>query len=437
MCFVNPGSSYLPIGEQQDQSGEAESSIRPSLSQVKKSWGFRRTTIARREFMDEVGDLAHSPPLLRRGRSRRTCQTLQTTSETCATQRTTAVTRSVIDDLEWSAPSSPVSEESKPASEAFAGGSLDPSMWQDFGSAFHTAFSLLGGNEGLSLEMSDALPVPDMVEAIEPPPPEALDETELLDDNMEAADDMVNAHPVDLDIVAGGEVDDVVLISGPEEDSDEMTLLQIKEQLEHKNKQRARGGKGGKGKARGKGRGRGRRKARGRGRGRGRAVELQLNIADDEDDDNDVIIVNPVEQQLQAEEKLNDSCGPAEMAKSPAQSVNSLSPAQRSNPDCIYIESDLDPVTDATAGQYDDAPEEQEEEEEEKDSINEGEHSDILDSKGYDSSALYCICRQKHNNRYKHISGNKISRAFGDLSTSTICHFHFLMTVVSSLFQGS
>lgn len=438
MYIVNPGSSCLSIDEQQDQSGEAESSIRPSLSQVKKSWGFRRTTIARREFLDEVGDLAHSPPLVRRGRSRRTCQTPQTTSETCATQKTTAATRSVIDDLEWSAPSSPVSEESKPASEAFAGGSLDPTMWQDFGSAFHTAFSLLGGNEGLSLEMPDALPVSDMVEAteaIEPPPAQALDETELPDDNMEAADGMENSHPVDLDIVAGGDVDDVVLISAQEEDSDEMTLLQIKEQLEHKNRQGAKGGKGGRGKARGKGRGRGRRKGKGKGRGRGRAVELQLSIADDEDNDDDVIIVNPAEQKLLVEEKLNDTCGAAEMATSPAHSVISLSPAQQSNPDCIYIESDLDQVTDATPGQYDDASEEQQEEE--KDCINEGEHSDILDSKGYDSSALYCICRQKHNNRYTLISGNKISRAFGDFNTSAICQFHFLMTVVCSLLQGS
>lgn len=445
MYFFNPASSCLSIDEQQDQSEEAESSIRPSLAEVKKSWGFRRTTLARREFLDEVGDLAHSPPLVRRGRSRRTSQTPMTTSETCATQRATAATRSVIDDLEWSAPSSPIAEENKPASEPFAGGSLDPSLWQDFGSAFHTAFSLLGGNEGLSLEMPDALPVSDMVEAtdaIEPPSPQAMDETEM-PDNREAADDMEISHPVALDFVAGGDIDEVVLISGQEEDSDEMTLIHIKEQLEYKSRQEhtgARGGKGGRGKARGKGRGRGRRKARGRGRGRGRAVELQSSIADDEDNDDEVIIVNPAEQRVQEEEKLNDPCGPAEMEASPAHSVISLSPAQQSNSDCIYIESDLDQITDATPGQYDDAPEEQEQEqqeEEEKGNINEGEHPDILDSKGYDSNALYCICRQKHDNRYTHISGNKISRAFRDLNTSTICQFHFLITVVCSLLQGS
>lgn len=367
--------------------------------------------------MDQVGDLAHSPPLVRRGRSRRTCQTLQTDPETCATQRATSATRSVIDDLEWSAPSSPVSEESKPASEAFAGGSLDPSLWQDFGSAFHTAFSLLGGNEGLSLEMPDTMAVPDVeaTDAIEPSPPQVIDEMEM-PDNMESADDMEISQLVAPDIVAGGESDDVVLISGQEEDSDEMTLIQIKEQLASKSRQedtRARGGKGGRGKARRKGRGRGRRKGKRRGRGRGRAVQLQSSITDDEDNDDDVMIVNPTEQQLQEEEKINDPHGPAEIETSPAHFNITLSPAQRSSSDCIYIESDLDQITDATPGQYEDAPEEQEEEEEEekKDNINEGEHPGTLDSKGYDSNALYCICRQKHNNRYTLISRNKISRA--------------------------
>uniref|UniRef100_A0A3Q1IW14 Death inducer-obliterator 1 n=1 Tax=Anabas testudineus TaxID=64144 RepID=A0A3Q1IW14_ANATE len=188
------------IGEQQSQT---ESGVRPSLSQVKKSWGFRRTTIARREFMEEVGDLTHSPPLVRRGRSRRTNQAPQTTTDTHTTHRATHTTRSVLDDLEWSAPSSPVSEESKPASEASAVGSLDPS----------------------------------------------------------------------------------------------------------------------------------------------------------------------------------------------------LCPAERSSTDCIIIDTDSDQITDVTIGQYDDAPEE-EEEEEKKDSKIVGKYSSIMDAEGYDGNALYCICRQKHNNRF-------------------------------------
>ncbi|XP_044068420.1 uncharacterized protein LOC122883584 [Siniperca chuatsi] len=384
--------------EQQSQSEGAESSVRPSLTQVKKSWGFRRTTIARREFLDEVGNLTHSPPLVRRGRSRRTNQTPQATPETCATQRAPCATRSVIDDLEWSAPSSPVSEEGKPASEASAGGSLDPSLWQDFGSAFHTAFSLLGGNEGLSMDMSAALAVPDILEptgAIKDPPPQAIYGTEVPDD-IESADDIEISQPVAPDNVAGGEIDDVVLISSQEEDSDEMTLMQIKEQLASKGRQRdtrARGGKGGRGKARGRGRGRGkgRGKGRGRGRGRGRAVELQSSTADDEDNDDEVMLVNPAEQQLQQEKKENHPQSPAEIAISPI----TLSPDQQSSSDYIIIDTDLDQITDVTPGQYDDAPEE-----EEKNDKNVGEYSGISDSEGYDSNALYCICRQKHNKRF-------------------------------------
>ncbi|GAA6216466.1 uncharacterized protein LOC108900231 [Lates japonicus] len=234
-------------GEQQSQTEGGESSVRPTLSQVKKSWGFRRTTIARREFMEEVGDLTHSPPVVRRGRSRRTNQTPQTTTDTRATQKATCTARSVIDDLEWSSPSSPASEESKPPSEASAGGSLDPSLWQDFGSAFHTAFSLLGGNEGMSLDMPDTLAAPDILEAtdaIEGLPPQAIDEAEA-PDNLESADDMDILQPLAPDNVEGREVDGVVLISSQEEDSDEMTLLQIKEQLASKGRQgdmKARGG---------------------------------------------------------------------------------------------------------------------------------------------------------------------------------------------------
>uniref|UniRef100_A0A3Q2PR53 TFIIS central domain-containing protein n=1 Tax=Fundulus heteroclitus TaxID=8078 RepID=A0A3Q2PR53_FUNHE len=151
------------------QSSGADSGTRPSLSQVKKSWGFRRTTIAQREFMEEVGDATYSPPLVRRGRSRKANKTPETNTEGSTKQRTQTA-RSVIENLQWSAPSSPVSEDSKepPVSEdskeppeTSAGGAFDPSLWQDFGSAFHTAFSLLGGDEGLPF--TDALAVPDFL----------------------------------------------------------------------------------------------------------------------------------------------------------------------------------------------------------------------------------------------------------------------------------
>lgn len=115
--------------------------------------------------MEEVGDLAHSPPPVRKTRSRRSNQTPLTTPETQESLRVTPNARSVVDELEWSAPSSPVAEDNKPATETFAGGNLDPSLWQDCGSAFHTAFSLLGGGESFQVEMPDALAVPDTVEA--------------------------------------------------------------------------------------------------------------------------------------------------------------------------------------------------------------------------------------------------------------------------------
>lgn len=140
-------------------------SSRPSLSRVRKSWGFRRTTIARREFLEEVGDLAHSPPPVRKTRSRRSNQAPQTTPETQESLRDTPNARSVVDELEWSAPSSPVAEDNKPATDTYAGGNLDPMLWQDCGSAFHTAFSLLGGGENFQVEMPDSFAVPDTVEA--------------------------------------------------------------------------------------------------------------------------------------------------------------------------------------------------------------------------------------------------------------------------------
>lgn len=114
--------------------------------------------------MEEVGELAHSPPPVRKTRSRRNNQTPSTTPEAQDSPRHTPTTRTVVDELEWSAPSSPVAED-KPATETFAGGNLDPSLWQDCGSAFHTAFSLLGGGEDFQVEMPDSLAVTDTVEA--------------------------------------------------------------------------------------------------------------------------------------------------------------------------------------------------------------------------------------------------------------------------------
>ncbi|XP_028307886.1 uncharacterized protein LOC114466559 [Gouania willdenowi] len=236
--------------DQLSQSQGVELGNRPSLSEVRKSWGFRRSTLARREFIDEVVDLTNSPAPVRRGRGRRTNQT---TAETCSSHSTALSTRSVIEDLQWSAPSSPTSEDSKPASEpeASAEGSLDPSLWHDVGSAFHTAFSLLGGDEGLSMPMPEALVVPDMLEA-----PgfhdifnsQALEDSEVLD----------NVHELELsEQLSPGSV-----ISIPnQEDSDDMTLMQIKEQLESNIKEgstKAKAGRGGRGRARGRGRGRGR-----------------------------------------------------------------------------------------------------------------------------------------------------------------------------------
>ncbi|XP_005731842.1 uncharacterized protein LOC102214599 [Pundamilia nyererei] len=388
--------------ERQMPSEEAESSVRPTLSQVRKSWGFRRTTIARREFMEEVGDLTYSPPIVRRGRNRRTNQTAaQTATETPTTQKATRTARSVIDELQWSAPSSPVSENSKTGSETSAGGSLDPSLWQDFGSAFHTAFTLLGGSEGLSLTMSDELAVPDILEAteaIESPNPQAIDETEMADN----IDDMEIAQPVASGNAEGEEIHDVVLISSHEEDSDEMTLLQIKEQLASNSRQedsKARGGKGGKGKARGKGRGRGRGrgKGRGRGRGKGRAVEFQSTIADDKDSDDDVVLVNLTEQQhLQEVEKETDPQSPPEKEGLAALFDTALSPAQQSNSDCMIIDSDFDQIPELTPGQFDEVPEE----EEKKDAKNTEEFSRISHNEGYDSNALFCICRQKQDKRF-------------------------------------
>lgn len=156
---------FLLIEELQDQSGEEQLSSRPSISRGRKSWGFRRTTIARREFLEEVGELVHSPPPVRKTRSRRSIPTPLITPEMQDSLRDTPNARSVVEELEWSAPSSPVAEDNKPATETYAGGNLDPSLWQDCGSAFHTAFSLLGGGESFQVEMPEVLAVPATAEA--------------------------------------------------------------------------------------------------------------------------------------------------------------------------------------------------------------------------------------------------------------------------------
>lgn len=339
--------------------------------------------------MEEVGELSHSPPLVRRGRSRRTNQTM---AETRTTQRASRTARSVLDDLQWSAPSSPVSDSGKPATEASVGGNLDPSSWQDFGSAFHTAFSLLGGEDGLSMTMSDALPTTDATEAPNPP---VVDETEESYD----IDDMEITQPAALDSVTEGDVNDVILISS-QEDSDDMTLLQIKEQLASSGRL-ARGGKGGRGKARGRGRGRGkgRGKSKGRGRGRGKVEDFQSSPAVGEDVEG-VMLVNPAEQQHVQEEQKELGSIP-EVETSPVHMDVALSPPQQSSSDCLILDSDSDQITNETPSQFDDAPEE--EKEGAKDI---GDYSRISDSAGYDSNALHCICRQKPDKRYILISGN-------------------------------
>lgn len=132
--------------------------------------------------MEEVGELAHSPPPVRKTRSRRSTHIALTTAETEESPRRTPSAMSVLDGLEWSAPSSPVAEETKPATETFAAGNLDPSLWQDCGSAFHTAFSLLGGGDSFQVEMQDALAVPGAAEAgdsIEPYDSHVTDESAM------------------------------------------------------------------------------------------------------------------------------------------------------------------------------------------------------------------------------------------------------------------
>lgn len=409
LFWVIRSFSILFLVDEQSQSSGVDSGARPSLSQVKKSWGFRRTTIAKREFMEEIGDLTHSPPLVRRGRSRRSNQMPETNPDEDGTkQKTTRTARSVIEDLQWSAPSSPVSEDTKEPLETSAGGSFDPSLWQDFGSAFHTAFSLLGGNEGLSL--TDALAVPDFfgpANEIEPTDPQPVEENEV-PDNLGDTEVMQSVAP---DYVEEREGDYVVLISSQEEDSDEMTLMQIKEQLATSSRQgesKARGGKGGRGKARGRGRGRGkgRGKGKGKGKGRGRAAELQSIIADDEDVDDDVVLVNTNEEQhLHKDSIPNDPQSPAETELTSAHF--DITPHSVS-PDCVMLDSDFNQSSAITHGQFDDVPDEMEQEEDINQDENKGEILTITESEGHDSVTCF-VCSQTHIKRYMLFSGNKFS----------------------------
>lgn len=389
----------------QNQSDDAESNAGV------KSWGFRRTTIARREFLDEVGDLFRSPSPVRRGRSRRSNQMPQATTET--TVRTSQAVRSVLDGLEWSPPSSPVSQESKPASDASAGegGTLDSSIWKDCGSAFHTALSLLGGNDDLSMEMPDALALPvDAPEAIEASPPQII-----IDSDTELSDVLENPPP---------QVSDVMIISSQEEDTEESARMEIEEQGQ-KGDTAARGRKGRRGKARGRARGRGRGRAKGKGRGKNRSAVIEI---DDEDSEDDMVFVNAFEK-----EPENDPVQPP----TDVHKDIGLSPAQQLNSDVPIVDGSSVQIADVTAGQYDDALQEEEEEKETKDdNMNAGDQENKSDSNNPD--ALYCICRQKQNDRYTLTFGNKIPWALrGVFITSTICQFHFLITVACLQPPGS
>uniref|UniRef100_A0A096M2H0 Death inducer-obliterator 1 n=1 Tax=Poecilia formosa TaxID=48698 RepID=A0A096M2H0_POEFO len=370
--------------DEQSQSGVVDSGARPSLSQVKKSWGFRRTTIAKREFMEEVGDLTHSPPPLRRGRSRRTNQAPETNTEEDTKQKATRTARSVIEDLQWSAPSSPASEDSKEPPETSAGGSFDPSLWQDFGSAFHTAFSLLGGNEGLSL--TDALAVPSFFEPaneIELTDPQPVEENETPDN----LDEMEVTQPVAPAIVGERESDYVVVISSQEEDSDEKSQMQIKEQLARSSRQgdsKARGGNGG------------------RGKGRGRAAVLQSIMAVNEDTDDEVVLVNADEQQDLPKDGIQiDPQIPPEMESTSAHFGITLNAALQSvSTGCVILDSDFNQSGAITHGQFDDAPDEVEGEEDKNQGETTAEISSIAESEGQDSNATCFVCSQMHIKRF-------------------------------------
>ncbi|XP_029477196.2 death-inducer obliterator 1-like [Oncorhynchus nerka] len=187
----------------------AERSARPTISEFKKTWGFRRTTVARREFvgLDEIED-PESPPLpTRRGRGR---------PAKTYSRRGRGGRRSVPADLEYSVTASPIPMDTEPSSdtqEPCPGGSLDPTSWQDFGSAFGTAFSLLGEKE------EDYMPMTAPAQTMAAPAP------------------------------SYGASRVVEVASSIEEDSDELTLKQLQERLST----RGRGSPGGGGQREGEG----------------------------------------------------------------------------------------------------------------------------------------------------------------------------------------
>ncbi|XP_056154777.1 death-inducer obliterator 1-like [Lampris incognitus] len=393
----NPEVQQGDLEQQQILLEGTDKSTRPTLSEFKKSWGFRRTTIARREFMEEMTDIDTSPSPVRRSRGRRAKQTPQTAPDTQTTQRTTRSSKSVIDDLEWSAPSSPVLMDTETTPETSTGGTLDPSLWQDFGSAFHTAFSLLGAKECASTDMPDALAASDSLEANDDTEaPANEDKTDGMEapDRLEAPAEVDIAEPIDIPItdIDIEESDNILVISSRDEDTEELTVMEIKETQASKRRQtdtRSRGVKGGRGKAKRKGRGRGRARGRGRGkgRGRGRATEPESSTADDEEDDDEVVFVSQTAQpQLPETEKESSPERGAAMEMSRSQSPLPITK-------CIILDNDLEQTAEGAPGQYDDAPQEKEED---KNTA----YSSISDSEGYDPDALYCICRQKHNKRF-------------------------------------
>ncbi|XP_077462923.1 uncharacterized protein LOC144078575 [Stigmatopora argus] len=355
------------IAGSEEQKGQAEIlDDKPGLSQIRKSWGFRRSTIAQREFLEEVGDLNLSPPPLRRVRGRRHTRTTLGLKDDHAAQ--SQETCPAITALEWSAPSSPIAEVTKP-SLASAGGCLDLNMWQDVGSAFHTAFTLLGGDEDLSTEVSQILAVPDNLglgNATEIPPQQIPVDTNV-SEPMETAYDFC----VTSDKVAKMDIEDVLIISSPEEDCDEISLMQIKEHLHSKAKG---GGRGGKSKAKVRGRGRGRGKGKGRGRARTKGVEVETIMTDY---DSDVILINTIDTDTDL----------------------TLSSVKQTTSDFILADSDVDQNIDLMLGHYDDTDVDERKQGNSAIKCNQ-DYSDSSQSKAHDSNALCSFCQQKYNKRF-------------------------------------